>query len=462
MRRLSLLAGVALVVYTVMAIVYYDSFPSLTVVQVGDNRLVPFDFLFWFSVLLLAIGFLGHSRAGFSSRTRPIGYLVAAYMAYQLLVVVPVTVAKGTYPPLAALYAVTPRLSIVFVPFFALLVTRHWNGRMLSLMLEGAALALFMVAAWRFLTGSTVTYEEATGRLRVLWGGGTLLFGWLLVSRLFRERPKGRDLAFGLAGLVGILLINHRSAYIALIVSILAYVIARRRHTVRTIAVVMLAVGLVTLFILAFVPSLQSGLAYSFETFLNPNADANAGDRVERSQLGLQAFAAYPLGDVLWRPSSNYYLVDLGTAFFEPHNFVVQLLVKEGLVGFLAWSALLALALRAAFRNAQHDHASAVLGAYVVFYLVFCLFNANFYMSNNIVLLTAPLGLIVWRDRVVSARALQVCPPTDVIAINQPSPATAHAPTPCANHASTPRRRRGARRFSGVSDAHPTRRRRTS
>ena len=52
-------------------------------------------------------------------------------------------------------------------------------------------------------------------------------------------------------------------------------------------------------------------------------------------------------------------------------------------MGFLGWAALLALALGVALKNAGRDRDSAVLGAYVVFYLVFCLFNTNFYASQK-------------------------------------------------------------------------------
>ena len=47
-------------------------------------------------------------------------------------------------------------------------------------------------------------------------------------------------------------------------------------------------------------------------------------------RLGLDQFVANPLSDIIWRGSGSYYLVDLGSEGWEPHNFVVQLLVKEG------------------------------------------------------------------------------------------------------------------------------------
>jgi len=289
------------------------------------------------------------------------------------------------------------------VLFFAVLVTRQSDGEIVWRVLEVAAVVLVAVAVWRFVTGARVELEAGTGRLRVLWGGGTLLLGWLVISRLLRERVRIRDIALGVVGLAGVVLINHRSAYIALPMGVLVYIFTRRRNITRTIGLVVLVLGLAAVLIYTLLPVLGTGLAYSVTTMLDPSADANTIDRVYRWRLGLDQFAADPFGDVIWRGS--YYLVDLGPGLdYEPHNFIVQLLDAEGLVGFLAWSSLLVIILATAFRNARRDHGSAVLGAYVAFYLTFCLFNTNFYMSQNVVLLVAPLGLILWRDRLVKAR----------------------------------------------------------
>ena len=203
--------------------------------------------------------------------------MVAAYCALQILVVVPVAVLEKGYSPLGALYAVSPRLvGMLLVLFFALLVTRYWNGSVVWRVLEWAALVLFVVALWRFLTGANVMFDADSGRLRVLWGGGTLLFGWLIISRFLRERLRIRDVAMAVVGLAGVVLINHRSAYIALAAALLAYLLTRRRYTLRTIFVVVATVGVAGLLIFTFFPSLQASLQYSFATLLSPNADTEA------------------------------------------------------------------------------------------------------------------------------------------------------------------------------------------
>lgn len=398
MRRVTLFAAVALLAYTALAIALYQTVPFLVIVHVGDNGLLPFDFVFWLCAFLLIRAFLRRQAILATPLLRYVTYIVLFYLAYQVLVVAPVAVIKGTYPPIGALYAVTQRFTAVLVLFFALLLPRYWNPRIVFRLIEIAAVILLIVALWRLSTGTRVDYDVATGRFRALWGGGTLLFGWVLVVRLLRPRLRPQDLLFSLLALAGIVLINHRSAYIAIAMSFICYLLTRRRHTIRTVGTVLLVCIIAGLLIVSLVPSLYSGLRYSFGTVLNPYADTNASDRITRVGLGLQTFTAYPLGDVFWRAPNMYYIVDLGDSYFEPHNFAAQLLVKEGVVGTLVWFALLALCLSASFRNARRDQMSAVLGAYLVFYLTFCFFNANFYMTNNVMFLTAPMGLILWRD----------------------------------------------------------------
>jgi hypothetical protein len=408
MKWLSLFLTVCLVAYTALAMVYHDTFPWLQVAQVGGAQLHPFDLVFYPTVLVLLFGLVRHRTAPLTPVTRLAVYVVVAYAVYQILVVLPIMVVLSGYSPLGAFYALRPRLSMILVVFFALLVTRRWSGDVVSRILEWAALALVVVAAWRFLTGAQVEVEFATGRFRVMWGGSTLLFGWLVISRFLKERLRPRDVMMTVAGLAGIVLVNHRSAYIALAVALLAYVFARKRHAVRTIGIMAGVVILGVVVVLTFLPDVQESLNYSFHTLVNPQADANTIDRVEKTRLSFQTFAKYPFGDIMWR-SSGYYLVDLGASEWTPHNFVAQLLAGEGVVGFLAWITLILASLAVAFRNARRDSRSATLGAYLLFYLVFCLFNTNFYADENIVLLASAMGLVFWRDRVVQVRAHEPC-----------------------------------------------------
>jgi O-antigen ligase len=135
---------------------------------------------------------------------------------------------------------------------------------------------------------------------------------------------------------------------------------------------------------------------------LNPSADINTRDRLERSQLGWEYFLAHPLGDYTW--SQQYYLVDLGPDnSFEPHSFVIQLLGQQGIVGFVFFIAIIATTARIAWRNRAADRLSAVLLAYFAFYWIFCLFNTEYINQWNILLMAAPAGMILARNATIVA-----------------------------------------------------------
>ncbi|MCE5253891.1 MAG: O-antigen ligase family protein [Actinomycetia bacterium] len=424
---MTLFLTVALVTCTVLAMVYQDAFTGLEVVPVGSFGLTPFDCVFYLTLVLLVVGLFFRRTLPLGGAGRVVGGISIAYAAYQVLVVAPVAMVTWGYSPIGALYQIAPRLSILLVLFFAFLVTRYWNGNVVRGILECAALVLLAVALWRFVTGTRVFVEAGTGRLRVLWGGGSLLFGWLVISRLLRQRVRIRDLAIGGAGLVGVVLINHRSAYIALAAGFVAFMLMSWRKIPRTVGIVVAIIVLVGAVVYTFLPTLGTGLEYSLTTMFEAGSDAGTVDRMYRYRLGLEQFAANPFGDVVWRGS--YYLVHFRPGDdYAPHNFVVQLLAGEGLVGFLLWSALLTVCLVVALRNSRRDHDSAVLASYVIFYLTFCLFNTNFHMIDNVVLLVAPLGLILWRNRVVAALEPQVSRQSELVPGPEVAPAEAGRP----------------------------------
>ena len=209
---------------------------------------------------------------------------------------------------------------------------------------------------------------------------------------MFLARPGVVSYGAAVLGLVGIVLTNHRSGYLALVVVAIALFFHFRRTSSRTM-VVLLVVIASAVSVLVVSPTIRQNVHYSLGTMLNPTADSNAADRVERSKLGWDYFVANPLGDYTW--SHRNYLVNAGPADFEPHNFVVQILAQQGIVGFALIAAISLSIMRIAWRNRESDRVSAVMLACFTFYLFFCLFNTNILDPWNIMLLVVPAGLIL-------------------------------------------------------------------
>jgi O-antigen ligase len=116
---------------------------------------------------------------------------------------------------------------------------------------------------------------------------------------------------------------------------------------------------------------------------------------VTRSKLGLEYFEQHPLGDYVW--SRTYYLVNAGWNFV-PHNFVVQLLVTQGAIASGLYFAIMGVTLLIAWKN-RSDRLSALMAAYLVFYLTFCLFNPNIDNRENVALFCISVALVLHANR---------------------------------------------------------------
>jgi hypothetical protein len=257
-----------------------------------------------------------------------------------------------------------------------------------------AAVGLLIYALYRYVfVGPQGFYEGNEFRLRILWGGSTLLFGWLAVVGLLLERNGLRSYAMGLAGIFGIVIVNHRSGYVALIFAFAWHLMSSYRTATKRLVMIAVALVLAAAIVSAFSPTIRQSATYSLRTMFNPHADATANDRLQRTALAWDYVRAHPLGDYVW--SGTFYLINLGAAGFEPHNFVIQTMDKQGLVAAALLFALILAAFRLGWRNRSRSRLSTVLMTYLVFYLSFCLFNTNFDALDNVTLLAITIALLL-------------------------------------------------------------------
>ena len=397
MKHVAWTLVVCLIAFTALAMALHPSFSHITVVWLGPIPIYIFDVLLLLSSVAFFYAVSLRAPTDASPANRTVLRVTGAYVLYQIIVVMTVAVIWYDDNIWGAYAGVTARIALVLIPFFYYVGLRHMSPEKVVSLVNVAAVCLFVYAVYRYLfVGATGSWEEGVYRLRVLWGGSTLMFGWLALTGPFLERRPFRAYTLGIAGILGIVLVNQRSGYVALLLAFAAYVLLSRRITRRvvTIAVLVLAGGAI---LTAASPTIRESVAYSLTTMFNPSSDAHARDRVQRTALAWDYVKAHPLGDSVW--VEQYYLVNLGTNGFEPHNFVIQALDKQGWISAGLLFILIAAVLWVGWTTRTRSRLATVMTAYLVFYLGFCLFNTNFDDIQNVTLFALTVALILSANR---------------------------------------------------------------
>ena len=233
------------------------------------------------------------------------------------------------YPLLVALPLAATRASSV----------RRFVEERAWILIFALALAVTAIGAWNFATGGTL--DLPTGQVRSLSGerssvlaAGAFTALWLLEAR--RHRLAGIVLLA--ASLMGLVFVNHRSAYVGVILAGLLYVLAhpRRDPSTKRLAPTMLIAALAGL-ILAVTPLGQAGVDRFIATVEtdDPNVQFRFGAisaAVEKDDVWE---AAYGSGVGLQPTELGGTFDPLTVTRIEPHNSYVSMFQRGGVVGVL-------------------------------------------------------------------------------------------------------------------------------
>ena len=108
------------------------------------------------------------------------------YIGYQLLVVLPAAVLLHDLRPIDVIRLIEVRLALLLIPVTYGVVLRYWKPSVLIALVDAAAVGLLVWVIIIYVTDGPHGYvESGVFRLRAVWGGGILLFGWLLLTPLF-------------------------------------------------------------------------------------------------------------------------------------------------------------------------------------------------------------------------------------------------------------------------------------
>jgi len=403
-RLLAIAVAACLAVFTPLAMAGHSSsggFLETQLASAGSISIYPFDIVLGLAILAL----LASSAFLFTPDPVPANQLVVwlciAYLGYQLFVVLPAAVLLHDMRPIDVLRDQEARFGLILVLVVYNVVLRYSRPALVVTLLDIAAAALAVWAVYAYLTEGQGVWVDGRFSVRVVWGGATLLFGWLFFTSLFYWPVRWWRVALAILAVGGIVLANHRSGFVALLAGFAMQMMATGRLT-RRVVLTIAVIAVVGAGVYYGAPSVRASAAYSLRTMFSSTSDANAQDRVMRSRLGFDYFVEHPLGDYIW--THRYYLVNVGRDY-APHNFVVQLLSSQGIVATLLLFAIMGFTGLVAWRS-RDDPLSAVTLAYLTFYLVFCLFNTTIDTFENIALFPVAVALILHQNRTLQDAAI--------------------------------------------------------
>lgn len=328
-----------------------------------------------------------------ASAGRTAARIVIAYLLFELLAVIPVALWLDSAPPTQVLHVAAVRFTWLLLAVMLVIAGNDGVRKAASMVVIAAAVALVLYGTYLAVTGGGGFYREyGDVRFRILYGGATLLFAWPLMLAASGAVPaRWTPLLVGVS-LLGLTFTNHRTGFIAAGVAVIAVLaMAGRIRRLAPLLVPLALVGVIVAILAA--PQLGDVFGYTLSHLFDIKS-GNGADRLMRWRLALDFFAARPVNDYLW--SWRYYLIDLPLAY-EPHNFMLEIGVTEGIAGMAFYGSLIGFAFKRAARWVRHDAEIRALVGYLIAYLVFCFGNASWYVPVNFALLVAGVAMTVSR-----------------------------------------------------------------
>ncbi len=197
------------------------------------------------------------------------------------------------------------------------------------------AAAVALIGVYNQLTGRTTV--TSSGQLRALASSfAPPLFAALILSLWLRRRRWGDGLALlGSAPVVGLLLVNHRSAYLALIVAFTAFLIIERTQNGPAgpkLARLLVPASVCLVIILVVTPAGRAGVA-RFASITN-RSDPNVVDRLQLSRSATELTGTeWLVGKSLGTSATSFADEQPDETHYGVHNSYLSALRSGGLIG---------------------------------------------------------------------------------------------------------------------------------
>ncbi|RCK76498.1 MAG: hypothetical protein IGBAC_0860 [Ignavibacteriae bacterium] len=324
--------------------------------------------------------------------------IIFIYIFYQIFVLFPINyfdkgAALGTI-----IQEIIKRFSFLLIPFIYGFVLSSFESIIITIRwINYTSIALFIIAIYNFTTDNYML--TSTGDLRVISGVSAIIFIFTFVTNLSILGAQKNNIFYIIISLLGLVFVNHRSAYlglalilfIALYISIF-YTLNFRKLLFSSVLIILL------LFPISRIPYIQENF-FSRVTASFDVEDPNARDRMMRWGMSFAYFLSNPInGSML---ENKYYGDDEALKeLYPPHNFILEILATQGLVGFIFILSIIFYIYKVFFRN-RNDYISLQMFYFVTFYLFYAFFNVTFFNPWNVFMLMFCSSVILYRNKLL-------------------------------------------------------------
>jgi O-antigen ligase len=326
--------------------------------------------------------------------------LIAYYSLYQVLILLPISYFESDIAIYNLFRNLMQRLFFLLIPFIYWFVLPNYKYIKTPInWVAYSSILLLILSFYNYVNGIyTVTN---TGELRLVAGVAAMLFVFTLVTSFSLFSRNKNNLILISVALIGLVFVNHRSAYLMLgilfFLSIIISMVNTKRIKFKFSKVVVSVIIIILLVIpLSQIPLIKENftgrIASSFDT-----TDPNALDRMMRWGLSFSYFLDNPINGS--KLENKYYADDeMLKEFYEPHNFVFEILSTQGIVGFIFISLILFYILIVGYRN-KNDNITYQMFLVVIFYILYSLVNVTILNSWNILILVFSSAVILYRNK---------------------------------------------------------------
>ena len=327
--------------------------------------------------------------------------IIYVYILYQIFVILPISLLNNTLnlTIINILRKIVERMFLLLIPFFYWYIIPNFKNLEKAIkFIAYTSLIIFFVHILNYFTGVYGLTE--TGNRRYGWGGGILLYGFSFITGLNIYNKKRTNDIIIFISILGIILLAHRSAFFALGFVFFTALIFRKKFNLR------IFLSLLMIFLIFITISEFTNIWEDFLSRLT-STDVHSGNLYGRLigwAYGWDIFLQHPINGIIFNSALYSNELSMDYDFINIfHNFIMQILVTEGIVGFIFHIIIIVLLFKIAIKNIN-DPITYQMFFCLVYYIFVSLFNVTYSNPMCYFFLIIPASIILYRNKILNIK----------------------------------------------------------